>query len=99
MVGYSEEEPKINPEEVAAWKWMDMDAIAKAIVAQPDDYTAWFKIILIEYTTTLKKAMKRVKVSRKAHFLSCSPSVSKRLERWKRRPFGKCLTQLSRAQL
>ena len=56
MVGYSEEAPKINPEEVAAWKWMDMDAIAKDIVAQPDDYTAWFKIIFDRVHNYLKKS-------------------------------------------
>ncbi|PCE63529.1 isopentenyl-diphosphate Delta-isomerase [Sediminicola luteus] len=45
MVGYSELEPNINPEEVAAWKWMDLDAVKTDMAANPDRYTAWFKII------------------------------------------------------
>jgi isopentenyl-diphosphate delta-isomerase len=45
MVGYSELEPNINPEEVAAWKWMDLDAVKTDMVANPDRYTVWFKII------------------------------------------------------
>ncbi|MEY8778983.1 isopentenyl-diphosphate Delta-isomerase [Allomuricauda sp. XS_ASV26] len=45
MVGYFEDEPKINPEEVADWKWMYPEDIKKDISLNPDDYTAWFKII------------------------------------------------------
>ena len=56
MVGYSEVAPQINPEEVAAWKWMDMDAIAEDIEAQPDHYTAWFKIIFDRVHNYLKKS-------------------------------------------
>ena len=37
--------PKINPEEVASWKWMDLDLIKKDLEEQPDIYTAWFRII------------------------------------------------------
>ncbi|MDT0540846.1 isopentenyl-diphosphate Delta-isomerase [Croceitalea sp. P059] len=45
MVGYSNLEPKINPDEVQAWKWMQPDAIKNDIAKNPDVYTAWFKII------------------------------------------------------
>ena len=45
MVGYTEEAPVINPEEVANWKWMDMDTLAEDIQQQSELYTAWFKII------------------------------------------------------
>ena len=56
MVGYSEEAPNINPGEVAAWKWMNMDAIADDIATQPADYTAWFKIIFDRVHNHLKKS-------------------------------------------
>jgi len=45
MVGYYEDEPNINEEEVAAWKWMSLDAVQDDISNRPEEYTAWFKII------------------------------------------------------
>ncbi|MEM0932343.1 MAG: isopentenyl-diphosphate Delta-isomerase [Bacteroidota bacterium] len=37
--------PKINKEEVADWKWMHPTQIHSDILKNPDNYTAWFKII------------------------------------------------------
>jgi len=45
MMGYYSEEPKINKEEVADWKWMTLEEIKKDMTSYPDRYTAWFKII------------------------------------------------------
>ena len=45
MIGYFEDEPIINTEEVASWKWMKPEAIKKDIESAPEKYTAWFKII------------------------------------------------------
>ena len=45
MMGYYEEDPKINTEEVANWKWMRPEAIKNDISQAPENYTAWFKII------------------------------------------------------
>ena len=45
MVGYTETDPVINGDEVAAWKWMSLEDIALEINAQPERYTEWFKII------------------------------------------------------
>jgi len=45
MVGYSNQVPEINPEEVADWKWMHPKTIKTDIIQNPDEYTAWFKII------------------------------------------------------
>jgi isopentenyl-diphosphate delta-isomerase len=41
--------PHINTEEVNACKWILMDDLVKEIKTSPDQYTAWFKIILEEY--------------------------------------------------
>ncbi|TKD55700.1 isopentenyl-diphosphate Delta-isomerase [Flavobacterium sp. ASW18X] len=49
MVGYFEGEPKINPEEVQAWKWMTPKAVKEDIAAHPENYTAWFKIIFDKF--------------------------------------------------
>lgn len=45
MIGYSNQEPLINTDEVADWKWMEIEAIRKDMEAQPELYTEWFKII------------------------------------------------------
>ncbi|MGG5576992.1 isopentenyl-diphosphate Delta-isomerase [Myroides sp. C15-4] len=49
MVGYYNEDPNINPEEVEAWKWMEIEAIKKDMEVNPQMYTAWFKIIFAEF--------------------------------------------------
>jgi|TARA_B110001454_G_scaffold203607_1_gene211660 isopentenyl-diphosphate delta-isomerase len=45
MVGYYEEAPKINKEEVASYKWMTLIDVKKSIEKHPKEYTEWFKII------------------------------------------------------
>lgn len=49
LVGNFEGNPEINPEEVAAWKWMDLEEVKKDVKANPDNYTAWFKIIFDKF--------------------------------------------------
>ena len=45
LLGYYNHEPIINPKEVAAWKWVNLDQIASEIKDTPQLYTVWFKII------------------------------------------------------
>lgn len=45
LLGYFEDAPRINPEEVEAWKWMPLDAVAQDLEARPGHYTAWFRIV------------------------------------------------------
>ena len=45
MVGYYNEDPVINSDEVKDWKWMKIEDVKKDISLNPDLYTAWFKII------------------------------------------------------
>ncbi|PZW38870.1 isopentenyl-diphosphate delta-isomerase [Mesonia algae] len=49
LVGHYNEEPKINPDEVASWKWMSLEDIKKDMNNHPEKYTAWFKIIFDKY--------------------------------------------------
>lgn len=49
LIGYSEAQPQINPEEVASWKWLSLEAIKEDILQAPERYTAWFKIIFEEF--------------------------------------------------
>ncbi len=49
MIGYYEQAPVINPDEVEDWKWMPLEDVRTDIAAQPDLYTAWFKIIFEKF--------------------------------------------------
>lgn len=49
LVGNFEEMPNINPDEVASWKWMDLETVKKDIEVNPQIYTAWFKIIFDKF--------------------------------------------------
>ncbi|MBC2839155.1 isopentenyl-diphosphate Delta-isomerase [Robiginitalea sp. SC105] len=45
LLGYFDGEPQLNPDEVAAWKWMRLEDIREDMRTHPDRYTAWFRII------------------------------------------------------
>ncbi len=49
LLGSYEEEPVINPEEVAAWKWMPIEEVKEDIAKNPGIYTEWFKIIFEKF--------------------------------------------------
>jgi isopentenyl-diphosphate delta-isomerase len=53
MVGYYDQDPTINTEEVADWKWVDMDELKKDMNQNPHNYTEWFKIIFDKYNQYL----------------------------------------------
>lgn len=46
IVGKSDQEPKLDPEEVEEFRYMKLDDITKDIGQNPDDYSFWFKIIM-----------------------------------------------------
>lgn len=49
MIGYYNDAPNINPEEVEDWKWMPIEAVKTDIQNHPDLYTIWFKIIFDQF--------------------------------------------------
>ncbi|MFD1316193.1 isopentenyl-diphosphate Delta-isomerase [Namhaeicola litoreus] len=55
MIGEYNAEPKINPDEVAEYKWISLDDLKIDMENHPDKYTAWFKIIFQEYDQRLLK--------------------------------------------
>jgi len=55
MLGRYEGEPSINPEEVASWKWMDIDLIHADLINNPVYYTVWFGIIFDRFYNHLKE--------------------------------------------
>jgi isopentenyl-diphosphate delta-isomerase len=53
--GTTNQAPVPNPEEVADWKYLSLDTIEEDIVLQPDQYTAWFKLMLPKIKDILNK--------------------------------------------
>jgi isopentenyl-diphosphate delta-isomerase len=49
MIGYSNEEPVINPDEVESWKWMKIEDVKNDMENHPEIYTVWFKIIFDKF--------------------------------------------------
>jgi len=45
LLGYYSAEPRINPQEVASWKWMGLEEVSADLKARPELYTAWFRIV------------------------------------------------------
>lgn len=53
MLGTYTDNPEINLEEVANWKWMKPEAIKEDIAKNPEIYTVWFKIIFEKFYSHL----------------------------------------------
>ena len=49
LLGRFNDEPKINEEEVASWKWMSIENVKIDIALNPEVYTEWFKIIFEKF--------------------------------------------------
>jgi isopentenyl-diphosphate delta-isomerase len=49
MIGYYNDKPEINTDEVEDWKWMKIEDVCADIKKQPEIYTVWFKIIFDEF--------------------------------------------------
>lgn len=49
LLGSYNNEPIVNPEEVASWKWMPVEDVRRDIEKQPELYTEWFKIIFDKF--------------------------------------------------
>jgi len=46
FIGYSNSDPKINPEEVDSFKWINIFDLKKEIASSPEQFTSWFKIAM-----------------------------------------------------
>ena len=49
MIGYYNNEPNINKDEVADWKWMSLKDVKKDLNEHPERYTIWFSIIFDKF--------------------------------------------------
>lgn len=55
LVGKYNEDPILNPEEAAAFKWMNLEDVKRDMKVNPQLYTAWFKIIFDKYYQTIRQ--------------------------------------------
>ena len=55
MIGYYNEDPIINKEEVESFKWMTVKDVKNEIANKPEIYTEWFKIIFEKYYSFISK--------------------------------------------
>lgn len=58
MIGYYNEDPVINEEEVESFQWMKMEDVKNDIRKHPEKYTEWFKIIFRESFDKLEGKMR-----------------------------------------
>jgi isopentenyl-diphosphate Delta-isomerase len=49
MIGYYNDAPVINLEEVESWKWMPIEEVRNDMLIHPEIYTVWFKIIFDQF--------------------------------------------------
>lgn len=54
LIGFSDEEPVINPDEALDYKWMALTDIEADIKAHPSSYTAWFKTIINDHLSAIQ---------------------------------------------
>lgn len=54
FVGYANDDPHINPDEVQDFEWMGVDSILEDIKRRPEIYTYWFKVALPLVMRTIK---------------------------------------------
>jgi isopentenyl-diphosphate delta-isomerase len=49
LIGYYNENPILNREEVESYQWMTIEAVKRDMEKHPEIYTEWFKIIFDKY--------------------------------------------------
>lgn len=54
FVGYADQDPTINPDEVRDYKWLPVSDILSDIKRNPSHYTVWFKESLPEVISKIK---------------------------------------------
>ena len=53
FIGFSNKNPRLNPEEVCDWKYVDETSLKQLLNENPEDFSPWFKIC---YEEAFKKA-------------------------------------------
>lgn len=54
FIGTFDGVPQLNADEVMAYRWVDMEELKKDMQNNPQNYTAWFKIIFDQYISHIE---------------------------------------------
>lgn len=54
FIGTFDGVPQLNADEVMAYRWVDMEELKKDMQKNPQNYTAWFKIIFDQYISHIE---------------------------------------------
>ena len=54
-IGFYEDDPKPNPEEVCEWKWMNIEMLKNDMQRSPEIYVYWLKAAFDEFYINYKK--------------------------------------------
>jgi isopentenyl-diphosphate delta-isomerase len=46
LIGYSDLDPTLNPEEAIAWKWSNFATLEREVTDRPDDFTCWLRVVI-----------------------------------------------------
>ena len=56
VFGYTNDKPNINPDEVAAYKWITIDQLTQELEKNRASFTVWFQILLDQHIEKIIKA-------------------------------------------
>lgn len=57
LIGFSDETPHLNLEEASAFKWMSIEKIKAEMQQMPEQFTAWFRILIEENSHKIQNAL------------------------------------------
>jgi isopentenyl-diphosphate delta-isomerase len=57
ILGFSDENPILNPSEAQDFKWISMDNLLNDMHQHPEKYTVWFKLILLDHYEELIQSL------------------------------------------
>ncbi|MCW5517410.1 isopentenyl-diphosphate Delta-isomerase [Muriicola sp. Z0-33] len=55
MIGFYEDDPLINTDEVMDWKWMKPEEVKQAMLDKPEEFTVWSRIIFDKFYDHFKE--------------------------------------------
>lgn len=57
FIGITDEIPHLNLNEAMGFKWQSLSSILEDLQQQPEQYTAWFQILINEHYTSIQQAL------------------------------------------
>ena len=46
-IGFTDQQPIVHPEEVAAWRWISTESVERELADTPESFTPWFRLELM----------------------------------------------------